>query len=77
MQKPHLIIVERIHKIPTIGGCSACPDVRFQVGGLIGKVEENERKMHDLFDAHFHEAHLREDARQVAARIAREASENK
>jgi hypothetical protein len=66
MQKPHLIIVERIRKIPTIGGCSACPDVRFQLGGLIGKVEESERKMHHLFAVHVHEAHLREDARQGA-----------
>ncbi len=64
MQKPHLISVERIHKIPTIGGCSACPEVRFQVGELIGRAEENEGKMRELFDAHFREVHLCEYTRQ-------------
>jgi len=76
MKKPHLVVIQRTADgIALAGECSSCGiKYHFQVGG---EQADNERKLQELFDQHFKHVHLREDASQAAARVVREATEDK
>jgi hypothetical protein len=73
MKKPHLVknlIREGNPRESTVvGGCSSCPNAVFQA--------DDDEKLQAKFDAHFQQVHMREDASQTAARIVREATENR
>ena len=77
VNKPELQIVERANDgTPVAGECSECgTKAHFQVGGLSA---DNERKLKEAFRQHVREKHPKsEDFSQAAARIVREATENK
>ena len=77
MAKPNLIITERLGEIVTKGTCPICR-VTFAHGGKVG--EDSKNQIPDMYTAHLKEKHpeiLREDASQAAARIVREATEQK
>ncbi len=79
MKKPSLRITKYLgNEIPVDGVCTACPDIVFQVSKLPlpPTAEEGKAKLEKLFNEHFAKMHLREDARQAAARIVREATKN-
>jgi radical SAM superfamily enzyme len=77
MKKPHLVILEEVDGTPLKGGCSSCKDVVFSTGSSVGFAREHKQNMEDQFREHFRNVHEREDASQAAARIVREATENK
>jgi hypothetical protein len=77
MKKPHLVILGETGGIPTKGGCSSCKDVLFTTGADAGAVQEHQGKLEKLFREHFRKVHMREDASQAAARIVREATEER
>jgi hypothetical protein len=72
MKKPHLEVTE-LH-----GKCSAC-EVYFTVGGkeAIASPETGIAALQEQFRTHFRKVHLHEDASQAAARVVREATEQK
>jgi len=74
MKKPHLIITEQEHGIGLTGKCSACPESEFSFG-MLGVSDDRREMIQRMFDSHFKEVHLREDASQAAARIVREATQ--
>lgn len=76
MKKPHLVILKSDKQYPTIGGCSACADVTFMTAAApVGIPGEHLSLLEKLFQKHFRDVHIREDASQIAARIVRESTE--
>jgi hypothetical protein len=67
LNKPHLVILVEVGRIPTRGGCSACKDVLFTTGHDIGTAQEQHSKLESLFREHFRKVHMHEDASQKAA----------
>jgi len=57
MNKPQLLITQKIGKVPVRAICSACPDVIFDTGAKLGKSEDHQRKLEKLFSEHFKKAH--------------------
>jgi hypothetical protein len=55
------------------GGCSSCENFRFR---LEGNTLSNKALAGGIFDLHFKQVHMKEDASQSAARIVKEATEN-
>ena len=76
MKKPHLVILKSEKQYPLIGGCSACANVTFMnTTTPIGVPAEHRALLEKLFQKHFRDVHMREDASQAAARVVREATE--
>jgi hypothetical protein len=73
MKKPHLVknLVREGHPRETsvVGGCSSCQNAVFRA--------DDDEKLQAKFDTHFKQVHMHEDASQTAARIVREATEDK
>ncbi len=57
MNKPELVITQKIGKVPVRGICSACPHIVFDTGAKVSKSEEHERKLKQLFSEHFKKVH--------------------
>jgi hypothetical protein len=77
MKKPHLEITQN-DKSGLHGRCSSC-DAYFTVSGP-GSARNPSAAMKTVqrqFDKHFRQIHMHEDASQAAARIVKEATENK
>jgi hypothetical protein len=74
MKKPELVIESKPEDDFLTGSCSACSKVRFE---LTGNSLHQKALLRRMFDTHFKSVHLREDVSQAAARIVREATENK
>ena len=77
MKKPTLVITKRVGSTPIKGKCSSCPEVEFSTEGKIGTAAEHMNALREEFKLHFADVHMREDASQAAARIVREATEDK
>jgi hypothetical protein len=77
MKKPSLVITKWQGRNPVVGTCSSCSQARFSTEGKFGKPSEHKRELQNLFDQHLRTVHMREDASQAAARIVREATEQK
>jgi hypothetical protein len=78
MKEPALEITESRGPIPVEGACTSCWNVKFKV-----RVPDNLDRTEALkfpttqFERHFKVVHMDEDASQAAARIVREATEQK
>jgi hypothetical protein len=57
MNKPELLITQKIGKVPVRGICSACPHIIFDTGAKVGKSEDHQRKLEKLFSEHFKKVH--------------------
>jgi len=66
VNKPHLVILVEVSRIPIRGGCSACKDVLFTTGDDIGTAQVQHSKLEKLFRVHFREVHMHKDASQAA-----------
>ncbi len=77
MKKPELHITKRLGNIPVGGECTSCPDVKFIVASTIPEFEKNLQALEREFAHHFESVHMREDTSQSAARIVREATEQR
>jgi len=78
MKKPELRIRKYNGQSPIEAVCSSCGDaIPFFVAARGGKPEDNQAELQAAFDRHFKETHLREDASQAAARIVKEATEDR
>ena len=74
MAKRNLRIVRRVNDAPCIGICESCNAQLVVPSYLIGNEDEASANLHDQFDKHKCKPL---DANQNAARIVREATENK
>lgn len=71
MKKPELVVTE--YKGRFVATCSACPESVFRA-----EIAENDQEYFQrAFNLHFKNVHMREDASQAAARIVREATEDR
>jgi hypothetical protein len=79
MKKPSLRVTKWLGDIPVGGECTACASVRFEIGPISHRPtrEEYRHTLQQEFDRHLKNVHLREDPSQAAARIVREATEDK
>jgi hypothetical protein len=79
MNKPSLRITKWMGNIPVEGGCTSCSDVNLKVAATTHRpvAEEYRTALATAFELHFKLVHMREDASQAAARIVREATEDK
>jgi hypothetical protein len=77
MEKPHLVIIKEVNLTPVQGVCSSCKDVVFNIDSNVAFARENKQNLENQFREHFRNVHEREGASQAAARIVREATENK
>jgi hypothetical protein len=68
MKKPTLVITKHTGSIPIRGKCSACPEVEFSTEGKVGTAAEHLNSLHEEFNLHFEDVHMRKDASQAAAR---------
>ena len=60
MKKSELVIKPAPSGDPVLRGvCSSCSDITFVI---VGDTEENRRLMQQMFDKHFIDVHLHEDA---------------
>jgi len=66
VNKPHLVILVEVGRIPIKGGCSACKDVIFTTGGNMGPAEQQYSKLEILFRESFRKVHMHKDASQAA-----------
>jgi ribosome-binding protein aMBF1 (putative translation factor) len=74
-----LKVTKWLGDIPVEGVCTSCPDAQFRPSWNNHRPNKAqiEEKMKQAFGRHSREAHTHEDASQDAARIVREATENK
>jgi len=72
MKKSELIIESTPDDTFISGHCSSCETFRFRVEG---NTLSNKVLARGIFDLHFKQVHMREDASQAPARIVREATE--
>jgi len=79
MKKPELQIRKwTSSQVPVEAVCSSCQDKQpFFVSARPGTREGNMAELQEAFDRHFKQVHLREDVSQAAARIVREATEDR
>ena len=79
MNKPSLRITKWMGNIPVEGGCTSCADVNLRVQATTHRpvLEEYQTALAAAFDLHFKQVHMRDDASQAAARIVRQATENR
>lgn len=79
MKKPSLRVTKWLGEIPVGGECTSCAEVRFQITPASHRPNRDEYKdtLQREFDRHFKQVHTREDASQAAARIVREATEDR
>jgi hypothetical protein len=77
MKKPELKVTKLVGNAPVEGTCTACPTVGFETGSIVGDPKEHQAELERLFADHFKRVHLHEDASQAAARIVREATEER
>jgi hypothetical protein len=52
MNHADLVIIESWHDVPMKGGCTACPDVLFDAGVLIGNKRQQEVMLTAMFTVH-------------------------
>ena len=64
--KPQLRVTANAGNVPVRGICSACPNVVFDTGARVGKREDHERKLNELFAEHFKKNHGRENKGEAA-----------
>jgi len=57
MNNADLVIIESWNDVPLRGGCSACPEVLFDAGVLIGNKLQQELTLAALFSAHYEQVH--------------------
>jgi len=74
--QPEAVVTQRIDNRITEAKCSMC-DEPFDLGNDVGTAKEQEMKLKAAFGRHVNAKHRSEDASQAAARIVREATENK
>jgi hypothetical protein len=74
MTKPELVITSKPDDDFLTGECSSCPQAKFK---LTTNNLSQKKILRAMFDQHFKRIHMREDASQAAARIVREATEEK
>ena len=74
MKKPELVVMK--HKGRAVGKCSSCQESVFRID-ISTDSSDHENDLERAFRAHFMTVHMREDASQAAARIVREATEEK
>jgi Fe-S cluster biogenesis protein NfuA len=78
MKIPSLEITEHNGVVPVRGACTACPTTDFRVKLPTSLDREQAiESLKEKFDSHFKKVHLREDVSQAAARIVRQATEDK
>ena len=77
MKKPELEITESRGPVPVEGICTSCRDVKFRVKVPVS-LDRSEAldSLTRQFKRHFEEVHMREDARQAAARIVSESTKD-
>ena len=54
---PRLIVIESWGDLPLKARCSACPDVIFDAGALIGNQHQQEIKLVAMFTVHCNQQH--------------------
>ena len=74
MEKPKLVVESTPDDSFISIRCSSCANFKVRIEGNTLK---NKALMRGMYDLHFRQVHLGEDASQAAARIAREATEGK
>jgi hypothetical protein len=57
VNKPELLITQKIGNVPVRGICSACPHIIFDTGAKVRKSEDHQRKLKKLFSEHFKKVH--------------------
>lgn len=57
MNDANLVIIESWSDIPLKGGCSACPEVVFDAGVLIGSKRQQELTLTAMFSVHYCQVH--------------------
>jgi hypothetical protein len=79
ISSPSLRITKWMGNIPVEGGCTSCADVNLKVQATTHRpaLEEYRTALAAAFELHFKHVHMRDDASQTAARIVREATENR
>ena len=79
MRKPSLRVTKWLGDVPVEGECTSCADAKFKITPATPRPtrEEYAKTLQQEFDRHFKYVHMREDASQAAARIVREATEDK
>jgi predicted secreted protein len=78
MKIPKLEITGNNGVVPMRGVCTSCSDTDFRVKVPASLDREQAlESLNEQFTRHFKRVHMREDASQAAARIVREATENK
>jgi len=57
MNDADLVIIESWQDVPLKGGCSACPEVIFDAGVLIGNKRQQELTLTAMFTVHYDQVH--------------------
>ena len=73
MKKPEMVIESVPNDDFIVIRCSSCDDFRVRIEG---NTLAHKSLIRGIFDLHFKQVHMREDASQAAARIVREATKD-
>lgn len=58
LMQPRLVITERVQGIPTMGTCSACPQLTFASASSPGAFSDSFEQLQQQFDEHYKQKHM-------------------